>query len=129
MGEARARAAPPPPARRPRGRRQRPGGSRGFGARGDGIVPPGTDATHTASSTPRLITLRVNGRTWEGAVRPHELLLDVLRGPLGLTGTKRGCDMGTCGCCAVQIDGEPRLACLMLALDCGCLAAYRPDMV
>ena len=78
-------------------------------------MPAVTDAT---SPTLRLVTLRVNGRTWEGAVRPHELLLDVLRGQLGLTGTKRGCDMGTCGCCAVQIDGDPRLACLTLALDC-----------
>jgi len=51
-------------------------------------------------------------------VAQHSLLLDVLRYQVGLTGTKRGCDMGTCACCAVQIDGEPRLSCLTLALDC-----------
>ncbi len=81
-------------------------------------MPAVNDATSTASPDLRLVTLRVNGRTWQGAVRPHELLLDVLRSHLGLTGTKRGCDMGTCGCCAVQVDGEPRLSCLTLAMDC-----------
>ncbi len=81
-------------------------------------MPAVTDATHSPSPALQIVTLEINGRTWQGAVRPHELLLDVLRGPLGLTGTKRGCDMGTCGCCAVQIDGEPRLSCLTLAMDC-----------
>ena len=53
----------------------------------------------------------------EIAAPGHALLLDVLRHDLGLTGTKRGCDMGTCGCCAVHVDGEPRLSCLTLAHD------------
>jgi len=65
----------------------------------------------------RLLRLRVNGVEHELAAPGHALLLDVLRYDLGLTGTKRGCDMGTCGCCAVQVDGEPRLACLTLAHD------------
>jgi aerobic-type carbon monoxide dehydrogenase small subunit (CoxS/CutS family) len=51
-------------------------------------------------------------------VRPYDVLLDVLREELNLTGTKRGCDMGTCGCCTVHLDGRPRLSCLTLALDC-----------
>ncbi len=67
--------------------------------------------------TKEIITLRVNGSTHELAVRPSDVLLDVLRENLNLTGTKRGCDMGTCGCCAVHLDGEPRLACLTLALE------------
>jgi carbon-monoxide dehydrogenase small subunit len=62
--------------------------------------------------------MTVNGRPVELAVPQHALLLDVLREDLRLTGTKRGCDMGTCACCAVQIDGEPRMSCLTLALDC-----------
>ncbi len=74
----------------------------------------------TATTRPDLqvLTLRVNGSTWQGAVEPNALLLDVIRYEAGLTGTKRGCDMGTCGCCAVQIDGVPKLSCLTLALDC-----------
>lgn len=78
-----------------------------------------TDATPTGTTPPlQVLELRVNGNRWQGAVAQHSLLLDVLRYQVGLTGTKRGCDMGTCACCAVQIDGEPRLACLTLALDC-----------
>ncbi|HUR69735.1 MAG TPA: (2Fe-2S)-binding protein [Candidatus Thermoplasmatota archaeon] len=62
-----------------------------------------------------LLTLRVNGIERSVAVPENALLLDVLREPMNLTGTKRGCDLGTCGCCTVNVDGEARLACLTLA--------------
>ena len=67
--------------------------------------------------TRTLIHLEVNGARHEVAVRPYDVLLDVLRETLDLTGTKRGCDMGTCGCCTVLLNGQPRLSCLTLALD------------
>jgi carbon-monoxide dehydrogenase small subunit len=60
--------------------------------------------------------LHVNGHVREVAVRPYDVLLDTLRDELGLTGTTRGCDMGTCGCCTVHLDGEPVLSCLTLTL-------------
>ena len=63
----------------------------------------------------KLLTLRVNGAERTVAAHPQDILLDVLRDALNLTGTKRGCDMGTCGCCTVIIDGEARLSCLTLA--------------
>lgn len=63
----------------------------------------------------RLLRLKVNGAAKEVAAPGNAILLDVLREDLNLTGTKRGCDMGTCGCCAVQVDGRPRLSCLTLA--------------
>jgi aerobic-type carbon monoxide dehydrogenase small subunit (CoxS/CutS family) len=66
----------------------------------------------------RLITIELNGAPRAVAVRPYDVLLDVLRENLNLTGTKRGCDMGTCGCCTVHINGRPRLACLTLAVHC-----------
>jgi aerobic carbon-monoxide dehydrogenase small subunit len=68
--------------------------------------------------TKELIELRVNGRTYELAVEPSALLLDVLRRDLDLTGSKRGCDDSSCGACTVQIDGVPMLACTLLAASC-----------
>lgn len=62
-----------------------------------------------------LIHLRVNGEDREFAAAPNRLLLDVLREELGLTGTKRGCDDSSCGCCAVLVDGVPMLSCVALA--------------
>ena len=64
-----------------------------------------------------LIELRVNGRRHELAVEPSELLLDVLRRDLQLTGSKRGCDDSSCGACTVLVDGVPSLACTMLAVS------------
>lgn len=62
-----------------------------------------------------LVRLRVNGETHEVAVPPNKLLLDVLREDLGLTGSKRGCDDSSCGCCAVLVDDTPVLSCVALA--------------
>jgi carbon-monoxide dehydrogenase small subunit len=64
-----------------------------------------------------LCRLRINGHLREVAVRPYDVLLDTLREELGLTGTTRGCDMGTCGCCTVHVDGVPTLSCLTLTLS------------
>jgi carbon-monoxide dehydrogenase small subunit len=66
----------------------------------------------------RLLKLRVNGSDYEVAAWPSALLLDVLRYDLNLVGTKRGCDMGTCGCCNVLIDGVAEMSCMKLAFDC-----------
>ena len=65
-----------------------------------------------------IVSCSLNGRRREDAVADNLLLLDYLREAAGLTGTKRGCDGGECGACTVLIDGEPRLACLTLAVRC-----------
>ena len=62
--------------------------------------------------------LEVNGRRRDEVIADALLLIDYLRERLGLTGTKRGCDGGECGACTVLVDGEPRLACITLAVRC-----------
>jgi len=64
------------------------------------------------------LTLTLNGEAVEASFSPYKTLLEVLREDLGLTGTKHGCELGECGACAVLVDGEPRLSCLTLALEC-----------
>ncbi|HTT35627.1 MAG TPA: (2Fe-2S)-binding protein [Thermoplasmata archaeon] len=63
--------------------------------------------------------IRVNGTLRATAAPPERILLDLLREDLNLTGTKRGCDLGTCGCCTVLLDGRPTLSCLTLAHEVG----------
>jgi carbon-monoxide dehydrogenase small subunit len=65
----------------------------------------------------RIIKLHVNGEEFEVLTEVHKTLLEVLREDLGLTGTKRGCDLGACGACTVLIEGKPFLSCLTLAVD------------
>src|SRR3954470_19062424 len=64
------------------------------------------------------LLLSVNGETVEASFAPYKTLLEVLREDLALTGTKHGCELGECGACAVLVDGEPQLSCLVLALEC-----------
>jgi carbon-monoxide dehydrogenase small subunit len=64
------------------------------------------------------IALRVNGEPVEAAFAQYKTLLEVLREDLGLMGTKHGCELGECGACAVLVDGEPMLSCLLLGLEC-----------
>jgi aerobic carbon-monoxide dehydrogenase small subunit len=61
------------------------------------------------------VKLSVNGVERELQLPPQRILLDVLREDLNLTGTKRGCDLGTCGCCTVLEEGKSVLSCLRLA--------------
>ena len=51
------------------------------------------------------IELTLNGERRHLSVEPYRSLLDVLRNDAGLTGTKKGCDVGDCGACTVLVDG------------------------
>jgi aerobic-type carbon monoxide dehydrogenase small subunit (CoxS/CutS family) len=62
----------------------------------------------------QLLKLTINGEKREVAAYSSRTLLEVLREDLGLIGTKHGCEVGECGTCAVLLDGQPALSCLLL---------------
>ena len=64
----------------------------------------------------RKIVLNVNNDNYEVEVEPGRLLADVIREDIGLTGTKKGCEIGVCGACTVLLDGKAVSSCLMLAV-------------
>jgi len=64
------------------------------------------------------LSLTVNREPADALVDGYKTLLEVLREDLRLTGTKHGCELGECGACAVLLDGEPVLSCLVLGVEC-----------
>lgn len=88
----------------PRGKADKP--------RFQGVGPLRLEAGHSTT-----ITLTVNGETLELDVTSNELLLNVLRERLELTGAKYGCGIGECGACTVWLNGGPVLGCLVLAIS------------
>ena len=70
----------------------------------------------TRGPQPVAMTLTVNSQTHALWLEPRVTLLDALRERLDLTGTKKGCDQGTCGACTVLLDGKRVNACLTLAI-------------
>jgi aerobic-type carbon monoxide dehydrogenase small subunit (CoxS/CutS family) len=64
------------------------------------------------------ISLTVNGRGVSAHLPPQRSLLELLRGALGLTGTKLVCNAGTCGACTVIVDDRPVYSCITLAVAC-----------
>ena len=64
-----------------------------------------------------LMNFRVNGEDCQIAAPPNRLLLEVLREDLNLTGTKLGCDDGSCGACTILVDEIPVQCCMMLAVS------------
>ena len=73
--------------------------------------------------TKHIVRMQVNGEPYELAVEPNRTLLEILRNDIGLTGTKRGCDVGDCGACTVLLTlsgesrGKPVNSCLVLGVE------------
>lgn len=74
-----------------------------------------TENTAKPAAEPRLISFTLNGRKKSVSIEGWEKILDVLREDLNLTGTKHGCDDGTCGACTIVLNGEARKACIFPA--------------
>jgi xanthine dehydrogenase YagT iron-sulfur-binding subunit len=72
----------------------------------------------TEAMPPTAVDLAINGQQLTLPLHPGTTLLDALREQTELTGTKKGCDHGSCGACTVHIDGQRVLACLTLAMRC-----------
>jgi len=89
----------------------------GFGDPPPDLDRPGFGTPTDSPAAPARVSARVNGELRTCEVEPRTLLSDFLRHQLGLTGTKVGCEDGTCGSCTVQLDGEPVLACLTFAIQ------------
>ena len=76
---------------------------------------PATATARAGSADLLEVTLDVNGEPRKLRLDPRTTLLDALRENLGLTGTKKGCDLGQCGACTVLVDGQRIDSCLALA--------------
>jgi carbon-monoxide dehydrogenase small subunit len=76
-----------------------------------------SDSEENVAQNKILMRFRVNGQQYEVAAPPNRLLLEVLREDLNLTGTKLGCDDGSCGACTILVDGIPSQCCMMLAVS------------
>ena len=63
------------------------------------------------------VKLEVNGRSCSAQIEPDTFLVDCLRGPLGLTGTHKGCDTAQCGACTVLVEGRALKSCNVLAVQ------------
>jgi carbon-monoxide dehydrogenase small subunit len=68
--------------------------------------------------TRSLLELTINGESHQVMVEPHWTLLQVLRGELGLSGTKENCLEAECGVCTVLLDGKAINSCILLARQC-----------
>jgi len=65
----------------------------------------------------QVLTMHINGDTYDCLVTPNMTLSELLREQLGLTGTKESCQVGECGACTVLVNGRPTLACCTLAIS------------
>nr|WP_041736039.1 (2Fe-2S)-binding protein [Dyadobacter fermentans] len=81
-----------------------------------GLLHSAPDDGPVGNAVKVTISLMINSKRRRLSVDPRMTLLDLLRENLGLTGTKKGCDLGQCGACTVHVDGRRTLSCLSFAV-------------
>ena len=81
--------------------------------------PPPHAARHRIAHSRIALSITINAERHALEISPTATLLDVIRDQLGLTGTKKGCDMGGCGACTVLVAGRRVVSCLALAASYG----------
>ena len=64
------------------------------------------------------VSMTVNGKAVSAKIEGRTLLVDTLRGPLGLTGTHVGCDTSQCGACVVHVNGDAVKSCTIFTAEC-----------
>src|SRR5215468_1054945 len=84
----------------------------------DGPVVPVSHVRAAGQRDKLRLAFTVNGEDRDLIVESYKTLLEVVREDLGLTGTKHGCELGECGACAVLLDGELVLSCLVAGVEC-----------
>jgi carbon-monoxide dehydrogenase small subunit len=84
----------------------------------DGPLVPVSNVRSAGQRDRLRLAFTVNGEGRDLVVASYKTLLEVLREDLALTGTKHGCELGECGACAVVLDGELVLSCLVAAVEC-----------
>ena len=97
------------------------GGAIGTAAVSTGLIKSDAAQAYTSEmggsgKAHKLLTLKVNGKSYKVEVEHRNTLAEVLRDQLGLTGTKIGCDRGECGACTVIVNGRNMYSCSQLAV-------------
>lgn len=65
----------------------------------------------------KILRFKLNGEVVEVLVSPDQMLVDVIRNDLELTGTKKGCGKGECGACTVIMNGKSVASCVVPAMQ------------
>src|ERR1700752_509243 len=118
LWKKRQRPAAPPAVRSTTSAAPSPSASRPQGCCSSARPPSPPSARQGSKFMAKIhVTTTINGEPMEYLCEPNDTMLDALRGPLGLTGSKEGCSSGDCGACSITVDGCLVCSCLMLAAE------------
>jgi carbon-monoxide dehydrogenase small subunit len=82
-----------------------------------GHQPADTDNEHEGIRLKSLVTIKINGVSFQQEVEPRMLLAHFIRDHCKLTGTHIGCETSLCGACTILMDGKAVKSCTVLAIQ------------